>query len=306
MHRCSCPAMRVPSLLRLAAVLCSLLALVAVGSATEWEGEIDGVGPDYTVSIQVGFSDQTVEDIHVTVTNTSAVAWGDFHFGIYDPIGGQDISRVDFIDASTGGEDPVSSQAGLSWVIDNVTIGARIDLYYYGDPIQPGETAWFNVQVDNPDHISFYGVLFYPTPVPTRACCFASGTCQVLPADQCIAAGGEVYTQTVCEPNPCPQPPTFACCLPGDEVCYMMTGMDCEAAGGVWYVDAVCSSAGGDFDCPLWRVCCIGIECVVVTEETCRASAGIWHPEWTACEPGLCDVVPANENSWGAIKGLYR
>ena len=62
----------------------------------------------------------------VTVTNSGDVAWGDFHFGIYDPIGGQFIDNVHFLDASTGGNDPTKQPSSpLTWDIDNV--GRRRD-----------------------------------------------------------------------------------------------------------------------------------------------------------------------------------
>jgi len=279
---------------------------VALADDAYWEGQIGGVGPDYVIQVPHADADPFKGNVHVTVTNTGNQPWGDFHFQIYDPLGGQDISNVHFLDASLGGEDPTSSQAPLAWVIDNEIVGATIDLYFYADPVMPGETAWFQVYTDNPDHVPFFGVMFYPTPVPTRACCFEGGLCQVLPADQCIAAGGEVYPEATCEPNPCP-PPLFACCLPNDEACYMMTGVDCEAAGGVWYVDAICSWAGGTFDCPLWRVCCVGYVCYIVTEETCVSMQGEWHPGWTTCEPNPCEPPsPADPDSWGTIKSIYR
>lgn len=288
-------------------VIVLLLAVTGVAWAVEWTGEIDGIGPDHAVRIDIGLSDQTQEDVYVTATNTGSQPWGDFHFGIFDSQGGQDISNIHFLDASLGGTDPTSSQTPLSWVIDNEVVGAVIDLYFYGDPVMPGETAWFMVQIDNPDHISLYGILFYPTSIPTRACCFASGMCEVLPADQCILAGGQVSTEPDCEPNPCPQPPPeFACCLPYDESCYMMTAEDCDAAGGAWYVDALCTWAGGDLDCPRWRVCCIGIECRITTEEACAMAAGIWYPEWAECSPDICQTTPPDLRSWSELKSLYR
>jgi hypothetical protein len=30
----------------------------------------------------------------------------------------------------------------------------------------PGDTATFTVYTSNPDHLSFFGVMLYPTPVP--------------------------------------------------------------------------------------------------------------------------------------------
>jgi len=85
----------------------------------------------------------------------------------------------------------------------------------------------------------------------------------------------------------------------------MMTADACAAAGGVWYDGMVCESAGGDFNCPLWRVCCEGEVCTITTEAGC---AGEWHPEWDSCgPPNPCEEpVPSDPSSWGSIKSIYR
>ena len=44
--------------------------------------------------------------------------------------------------------------------------GRSIDLFFYDDPVYPGETAMFSVYTNNADQLSFFGVQFYPTPVP--------------------------------------------------------------------------------------------------------------------------------------------
>jgi len=103
----------------------------------------------------------------VNVTNTGADPWGDFHFEIYDPIGGMNISNVSFLD--TVGFEPTSSQSSLTWIIDNDVVGATVDLYFYSDPVMPGEQATFSVYTDNPDHLSWFGLKLYPTPVPEPA-----------------------------------------------------------------------------------------------------------------------------------------
>ena len=103
--------------------------------------------------------------VNVTMTNTGTEPWGDFHFEIFSV--GADVSNVDFlVDLS---HEPTSSQSSLSWVVDNVSVGAKIDLFYYLDPVMPGETANFSVYTNNPDHLSFFGVMFYPTPLPEPA-----------------------------------------------------------------------------------------------------------------------------------------
>lgn len=158
-----------------------LVALVCTFAASahdeEWAGAIGGLGPDFAVEIVHEDAEPFKGFVNLQVTNTGNEPWGDFHFGIFDPIGGQNIANVHFLDSTTtpAGPDPTSSQSPLSWLIDNVTVGATIDLFFYTDPVMPGETATFSVYTDNPDHISFFGVCFYPTPVPEPASVLALG-----------------------------------------------------------------------------------------------------------------------------------
>lgn len=92
------------------------------------------------------------------VTNTGSEAWGDFHFEIT----GVGVDNVDFTN--------YSSSQSLDWVdIDNVVVGATLDMYFYNDPVGPGETATFSVYTDNQDELSFFGLCVYPTPVPEPA-----------------------------------------------------------------------------------------------------------------------------------------
>lgn len=222
---------------RLALSICTLLALAGSFSVAlaqhpgEWNGSIGGVGEGYAV--EVSHADQTPfkGPFTVTVTNTGNAPWGDFHFGIFDPIGGQDISNVGFLDTSMGGEDPTSSQSGLTWIINNVVVGATIDLFYCSDPVMPGETAWFTVYTDNPDSLAFFGVLFYPTPVPpSGACCQPDGSCTYTCQYDCT--GEWLGPGTDCDPNPCPQPPG-ACCF-ADGACLVLTEGECVAQQGTW------------------------------------------------------------------------
>jgi len=107
---------------------------------------------------------------NVTVTNTGTEAWGDFHFEFYDPIGGQDISNLAFLDASLGGSDPTSSQSPLSWSIDNDIVGATMDLYFYDDPVLLDQTATFSVYTDNTiNQLPSFGLMMHATPVPEPA-----------------------------------------------------------------------------------------------------------------------------------------
>lgn len=137
----------------------------------DWVGDIGGAGSGFVVNASHEDADPFKGWFTVTATNTGLEPWGDFHFGIFDPMGGQNITNVDFLDNWTipAGPNPTSSQAPLSWVINNVVVGATIDLYFYSDPVLPGQTATFSVYTNNPDHLSFFGVCFYPTPVPEPA-----------------------------------------------------------------------------------------------------------------------------------------
>lgn len=133
---------------------------------------------DCSITFDIGLGDDPCNWAHddespfkgwadVTVTNTGTQPWGDFHFGFYDPIGGQDISNLAFLDVSLDAPaDPCSSQSPLTWTINNTVVGATIDLKFYSDPVNPGGTATFGVYTDNPDHLDWFGLSMYPTPVP--------------------------------------------------------------------------------------------------------------------------------------------
>lgn len=102
---------------------------------------------------------------YVFVKNTSQEAWGDFHFKIFS-YDGSDISNVDFRDASMGGMNPISTQTLESWTIDNNVVGAEMSLYFYGDPVLPGEFAQFQVWTDNTASMTNFGICIWPSPVP--------------------------------------------------------------------------------------------------------------------------------------------
>lgn len=102
---------------------------------------------------------------YVFVKNTSQTPWGDFHFKIFS-YDGSDVSLVDFRDASMGGMDPISTQNGLSWTINNTVVGAEMSLYFYGDPVMPGQFAAFQVWTDNTASQVNFGLMIWPSPVP--------------------------------------------------------------------------------------------------------------------------------------------
>ena len=115
--------------------------------------------------------------LNLFVSNTGNEAWGDFHFEIYAVGSITNIENVHFLDATmTGGLDPISSQTGFVWEIDNDAVGATLDLYFYGDPVLPGEMAQFSVYTDNQDQLASFGTSFYASPVPVPAAIWLLGS----------------------------------------------------------------------------------------------------------------------------------
>jgi hypothetical protein len=107
-----------------------------------------------------------------TLKNTSTTkSWGDMHFAITnagDP--SNDVSGIDWIVASpfqptyvVGG---VSRPIG-SVVVNNTLPQATLDMYFYANPLAPGQTATFSVYTDNTSTMDpWFGLSVYPTPVP--------------------------------------------------------------------------------------------------------------------------------------------
>lgn len=97
----------------------------------------------------------------IDITNEGTEAWGDFHFSLSDAgYGTAGLMWDDSVNA------PTSTQAFTYQISQD---GLSIDLYFYGDPVLPGETASFQVYNVNPNQLSFFRVCFEPTPVPEPA-----------------------------------------------------------------------------------------------------------------------------------------
>ncbi|GMV37965.1 MAG: hypothetical protein AMXMBFR61_24730 [Fimbriimonadales bacterium] len=137
-----------------------------------WTGSFSSTGEGAAVFLEHEDAFPWAGWVHVTVTNESDVAWGDFHFKIFST--GQDVSNVDWV------TDPPYEPQGRAfdyWVVDNAPpTGATLDLYFWSDPVLVGQTVTISVYNVNPDHVNF-GVCFYPTPVPepSTLAVFASG-----------------------------------------------------------------------------------------------------------------------------------
>ncbi|MCC7408737.1 MAG: PEP-CTERM sorting domain-containing protein [Phycisphaeraceae bacterium] len=127
----------------------------------------EGLGPEVVQEFTHEDAEPFKGTVMVNLQNTGTEPWGDFHFEIFGIPGFPSVANIDFVvDAPY---QPTGSQSGMTWAVDNVSVGAKLDLYFYGDPVLPGETAQFVVFTDNADHVAFFGVAVYPTPVPEPA-----------------------------------------------------------------------------------------------------------------------------------------
>ena len=153
------------------------------------------------------------------------------------------------------------------------------------------------------------GIYAQPVPYvpPTGACCLGYD-CLVLTEEECLAQQRDwLGPDTVCEPNPCL--PDGACCLPEPlGACQVLLEVDCLLVGGEWMgPETTCHPEN---PCEGEWVCCFICDCYIVeTQMECEAMGGIFHPEWDSCEPHnpcIGPHSPANETSWGRIKGMYR
>jgi hypothetical protein len=166
--------------------------------------------------------------------------------------------------------------------------GATFQLGPHPDPILGGKFADDAIP-SNLDDIAGYGSIGFETAgrtacpdpnscIPTHetgACCTDpdgdgyENVCNITTEVDC--SGTWRGPQTVCDPNPCPQPP------PPD-------------------MGACCTDPDGD-----------GYEdiCTVTLQADC---SGTWQGPQTACDPNPCPQppTPAKESTWGQIKANYR
>jgi hypothetical protein len=129
--------------------------------------DIDCIGSTCELSARHDDGDPFKGSITLTVTNTGTEAWGDFHFEFSQIPGGDPIDDVHWVVSS--GYEPTKngSSSVLTWSVDNDVVGATLDLFFYRDPVDPGETVRFVVYSDNTaDQVPFFGTAYYPTAVP--------------------------------------------------------------------------------------------------------------------------------------------
>jgi hypothetical protein len=136
--------------------------------------DIDWIGP--TTELELNHDDAYDWKGWATLIlrNKCGVDWGDLHLKLYSFHGGD----VDFIDTPPHqpqllfkeGFDWVPN-TDLTWLIDNEAEGgAKMDLYFYDDPVGHNETIKLKVYTDNTAHCwPSFKLYAYPTPVPEPA-----------------------------------------------------------------------------------------------------------------------------------------
>jgi subtilisin-like proprotein convertase family protein len=125
-----------------------------------------------------------------------------------------------------------------------------------------------------------------PCPDGEAACCFPTGVCQILTAEDCTSAGGTPQVAGTCSPNPCPQPSLGACCVASGS-CSLETSANCASIGATWQgLSTTCSP--NPCPQPSTGACCVGTSCSVQTQAACTLSGGTWLGASTTCSPDPC------------------
>jgi hypothetical protein len=106
--------------------------------------------------------------VTIDVTNNTSFAWGDFHAEIIECTwaGCGAVDNVDFVDGVVDTmTSPDSDRSSFTYSIDNVSVGATLDYFYYSDPIGIGETGQFKFKLTNDDGV-LYTLAVTPTILP--------------------------------------------------------------------------------------------------------------------------------------------
>lgn len=143
-----------------------------------------------------------------------------------------------------------------------------------------------------------------PNPCPQpEACCFVDGSCQFILADACIVAGGSPQgAGTSCQPNNCEQPPVPEACCFQDGSCQFILAADCTAQGGT-PMGAGTTCETVNCQIPTGACCDEVGNCTVTTAADCQ---GTYMGDGTVCDPNPCPVPVRENTTWGQIKANYR
>ncbi|MCK4414809.1 MAG: hypothetical protein KAY32_14840 [Candidatus Eisenbacteria sp.] len=125
-----------------------------------------------------------------------------------------------------------------------------------------------------------YGFVACEISNPQFTCCIGED-CQILSADDCLAAGGVWHEgHSSCAPNPCAD---YACCL-DDGSCQVVFYSDCVALGGSWQDGIQLCEPN---PCPNYA-CCIDGQCYLRNLRSCLLSGGEWQEGIETCDPPGC------------------
>jgi hypothetical protein len=94
-----------------------------------------------------------------------------------------------------------------------------------------------------------------------------------------------------CTPNPCPQPPTYACCF-SDGACLERTEAQCISLGGTSRLGDPTCSPNPCPQPPTFACCFSDGACAVRTQAQCTAEGGTADLTNTECEPNECPQPP--------------
>jgi hypothetical protein len=121
--------------------------------------DIAGVGSGFAVQAQHEDADPFKGTLTLNVTNTGTAAWGGMHFQVYQVF--EPIPNFAFMPVPAPQKDSVDLSTFLIAPDDK-----SIDLFFYSSPVNAGASTTLTVYTDNQDQASFFGVMFYPLPVP--------------------------------------------------------------------------------------------------------------------------------------------
>jgi hypothetical protein len=140
-----------------------------------------------------------------------------------------------------------------------------------------------------------------PNPCALPHVCCVGETCTLVLEDACAELGGVFHPEwSTCAPNPCALP--HACCV--GETCSLVTEEECAALQGVFHPEWTTCTPN---PCEAPHVCCVGEDCYVILADDCATMGGAFHPEWDSCgPPNPCQTTPAQPDTWGGVKSLYR
>ncbi|HBG27857.1 MAG: hypothetical protein A2Y10_09255 [Planctomycetes bacterium GWF2_41_51] len=146
--------------LLVAILFCSLFVFTVNVSADDggWTTTIDS-----WAGIQLGHNDADPWKGlgTLTVTNTMAESWGDFHFQIFEFA----TTNVIFTESPfIMMKDGLVEYSGYTYSFNGTQ---QLNFEFYGNPVGPGESVTFQFYTDNTaNHHTWFGVMAYPTPVP--------------------------------------------------------------------------------------------------------------------------------------------